>query len=120
MKRIASILIALLVTISSCNSQSCNELPKQFTSYQEAVSKIKSADFTFEDSVNTSRSSLIKSATFYSCDSNVGFLLVKIKSTEYIYQNVPISVWYNFKKADSFGRFYNSNIKGNYPTKIYN
>jgi len=113
-------LIIIILTFYSCNSQSCNELPTQFSSYQQAVSEVKSIDFTFEDSVDVSRSSLIKSTTFYSCDSKTGFLLVKIRSTEYIYQNVPISVWENFKEADSFGSFYNRNIKGRYQLKIRN
>lgn len=112
--------ITVILNLYSCNSQSCNELLTQFSSYQQAVSEVKSTNFTIEDSVNTSRSSLIKGASFYSCDSNVGFLLVKIRSTEYIYQNVPISVWKQFKKADSFGSFYNRNVKGSYQLKIRN
>lgn len=112
-------LLVILFINNSCNSQSCNELPTHFNSYQQAVSEVKSTDFTIEDSVNTSRSSLIKSASFYSCDSNVGFLLVKIKSTEYIYENVPISVWDNFKQVESFGKFYNSNIKERYQINFY-
>ena len=113
-------LICVVLNLYSCNSQFCNELPSQFSSYQQAVSEIKSTDFTIEDKVDTSRSSLIKSATYYSCDSKIGFLLVKIRSTEYIYQNVPISVWENFKEADSFGSFYNRNIKGNFQLNILN
>jgi hypothetical protein len=112
--------IIVTLNLVSCNSQTCNELPTQFTSYQKALSEVKSTNFTINDIVDTSRSSLIKSASFYSCDSNVGFLLVKIKNTEYIYQNVPISVWESFKKADSFGRFYNRNVKGSYQLIIRN
>ncbi|MBI9040270.1 KTSC domain-containing protein [Lutibacter sp.] len=115
-----SALIGVILNLLSCNSQSCNELPTQFNSYQQAVSEVKSTNFTFEDRVNTSRSSLIKSASFYSCDSKIGFLLVKIRSTKYIYQNVPISVWENFKQAESFGSFYNRNVKGSYQLKIKN
>ena len=108
------LLLGVLINFTSCNSQSCNELPTNLTNYKHAVSVVKYTDFTIEDSVDTSRSSWIKSASFYSCDTKTGFLLVKIKSSEYIHQNVPISVWESFKKADSFGSFYNYNIKGKY------
>jgi len=98
----------------SCNNSSCNELPTQFNNYEQALSEIKSTDFSFEDSVDTSRSSFIESASFYSCDSKSGYLIIGIRNTEYIYQNVPISVWEEFKEAESFGKFYNSNIKDRY------
>ena len=111
-------LLGVVFNFNSCDSASCTDLPTNFTSYQKAVSEIKSANFTIEDNLDTSRSSIIRNAFFYSCNSKTGFLLVKIKSTEYIYQNVPISVWENFKEAGSFGRFYNNNIKGNYTLKI--
>lgn len=114
MKRIASILIALLVTISSCNSQSCNDLPTKFNSYQQANKELKSANFTIEESIDTSISTFIEGASYYSCDGETGFLLIEIKNTEYIHQNVPITLWRNFKQADSFGRFYDRNIKGRY------
>lgn len=106
--------IGVLLTLISCNTISCNELPTTFNNYEQALSEIKTTDFPFEDSVDTSRSSFIKSASFYSCDSKVGYLIIGIRNTEYIYQNVPISVWEEFKEAESFGRFYNENIKGNY------
>ena len=113
-EKIISILVLLLFTITSCTSQDCTELPTSFSSCKEAVSEIKSTNFTIEDSVDTSRSSFIKSAHFYSCDSEFGYIIVKIKSKEYFYQNVPVSVWKQFKKANSFGSYYNRHIKGGY------
>lgn len=104
----------VVLNFYSCNNSSCNELPTPFNNYEQALSEIKSTEFSVEDSVDTSRSSFIESASFYSCDSKVGYLIIGIRNTEYIYQNVPISVWEDFKEADSFGRFYNENIKGNY------
>ena len=107
-------LIGILLTLISCNNLSCNELPTPFNNYEQALSEIKTTEFSFEDSLDTSRSSFIESASFYSCDSKVGYLIIGIRNTEYIYQNVPISVWEEFKEADSFGSFYNSNIKDNW------
>jgi len=111
--KIKLILILLIFTIASCTSQDCNDLPSQFSSYSQAVNDVKSSNFTIEEKVKTTKSSWIKTISYYSCDSEIGFLLVEIKSEEYIYQNVPLSVWESFKKADSYGRFYNGNIKSN-------
>lgn len=108
------ILILALLQLSSCNAQSCKDLPAKFSSYKEAITEVKSANFIISENINTSKSTWIKDASFYSCDSKTGFLILMIRSTKYIHQNVPISVWENFKEADSFGRYYNSNIKGRY------
>ncbi len=110
------ILISLLLsfTISSCSGQDCKDLPSQFSSFSQAVNKVKSANFTIKEKVKKTKSSWIKSISFYNCNSEKGFLLVETQSEEYIYQNVPISVWEQFKNADSFGSFYNRHIKGNY------
>jgi len=113
MKKI-TLLLLLLITITSCSSQDCKELPSSYNSYKDALTEIKSSDFKLEDSVNTSKSSVIESAQYFSCDGNNGYLIIEIRNTEYIYQNVPISVWRNFKNANSYGRFYNSTIKDNY------
>lgn len=102
------------------NSQICNDLPASFNSYQEANTLIKSTNFTIEDSVDTSKSSFINEASYYSCDKQYGFLIIKIRSTEYIFKDVPINIWEEFKNADSFGKFFNYNLKGNYHQMIEN
>ena len=110
--------LGVLINITSCNSQNCNDSPSKFNSYEQAISKIKSTKFTLSDNVNTSRSSVIENADYYSCDGKIGYLIIEIRNTEYIYQNVPISVWQEFKTADSFGSFYNRNIKNMYNLNI--
>lgn len=116
MKKIIALLF--VITMTACQSQDCKDLPNQFNNYRHALNEVKSANFTIEDTVNTSRSSIIENAEYFSCNSKIGYLIIKIRNTEYIYQNVPISVWGKFKKTDSFGRFYNRYIKGNYPLKL--
>jgi hypothetical protein len=120
MNKLISMFIVVLFMISSCNSHDCNNITEGFISYKETLDFIHSTSFKFKDNVDTARSSFIRNASFYSCSSKTGFLLVKIRSTEYIYQNVPIAVWEGFKNADSFGRFYNRNIKGKYQFKLEN
>jgi|ERR1035437_2393862 hypothetical protein len=106
--------ILLLWTIQITCGQDCNKLPTSFTSYAQASQLIKSSTFKMHESVNTSKSSWVRGASYYSCDSNKGFLIIKTDNGEYVHQNVPVEVWRSFKNASSFGSYYDHFIKGNY------
>jgi len=109
------LLILITATLqSTIYGQDCSKLPTTFTSYDQATSLVKNSVFRLKETVDTSKSSWIRGATFYSCDGVKGFLILKTDSHEYIHQNVPIDVWRGFKQADSFGSYYNANIQGNY------
>lgn len=111
-----TIFILILISLFSCNSKSgnCSDLPPSFSSYNDAISSVESVDFKIEDEADTSKSSWIRSADFYSCDGDSGYLIISTDDHEYIHENLPVSVWEDFKNADSFGKFYNANIKNNY------
>lgn len=109
-----SLLLILFVAFCSCSAQNCTELPTKFSSYEEAASKIYQASFKVSESVNTSKSSWIRSAKHRSCDGLTGFLLIGTDDREFIHKGVPVSVWNNFRKASSFGSFYNEYIKNRY------
>lgn len=113
MIRIYIILFSLLFS-QSCSSQPCSELPDKFKSYDEAAIKISKAAFKITETVNTSRSSWIRSAKYKSCDGLTGYLLIGTEEKEYIHKGVPIGIWKSFSKATSLGSFYNENIKNRY------
>jgi hypothetical protein len=104
----------LLFILHPCVGQDCNKIPSSFSSYEQATNLVKSATFKIKESVVTSESSWIREATFYSCDSKKGFLIIKTDRGENIHQNLPIEIWKGFKSASSFGNYYNNYIKGNY------
>lgn len=108
------LLLIIVCTSFSCNAQNCNTLPSKFTSYNQAISAVENSSFKIDESVNTSKSGWILSAHYYSCDGKTGFFIIKLKRKEYIHAHMPVSVWQQFKRADSFGSFYNYNIKGRY------
>jgi hypothetical protein len=111
---IKKIIVFLVLILVSCRKDNCTEISSKFTSYDDAIEIVKSTDFSVEEKVNTD-SSWIDSIEYYSCDEVFGYLIVNTKKGgSYIHENVPIHVWNKFKNADSFGRFYNQNIKGNY------
>ena len=110
--------LAIILLLGCTQGSDCGSLPTRFKSYNEAENLISSASFVFKDSCNTSKSSWIRSLHYYSCDKQTGYLVMSTDSKEYIHQGVPISLWKEFKKANSFGSFYTSRIKGRYQLKI--
>ena len=95
----------------SCNGQSCQNLPTIFTSYQSATNTVKSTTFEVED--NFYDDSWITKVSYYSCDGNKGYMIMKTdRGKEYIFKNVEIEVWEAFKNADNKGRYYHTNLKG--------
>ncbi len=107
-------LILSLFTISYSQKEGCKQLSKQFETYDKAVDKIKSTQFKIEESANTSKSSWIKNASYFSCDGQTGFFILKTSKKEYLYADLPYQVWKEFKDAESFGRYYNANIRDKY------
>ena len=115
MKHIVILSIILLIgALQITCGQDCNKLSTSFTSYTQASQLIKSSTFKMHESVNTSKSSWVRGADYYSCDSKRGFLIIKTDGSEYIHQNVPIEIWREFKTASSFGSYYSNNIRGRY------
>lgn len=99
----------------SCRSQNCSTLPNNFISYNQAIRTIENTSFKVSESVNTSKSSWINNAHYYSCDGKTGFFIIELKRKVYIHTNMPISVWQGFKKAVSFGSYYDHNIRYKFP-----
>ncbi len=111
-------LLCMIFFSICCNSQNCLDLDENFKSYEEAKYVIKSTDFNFSDSCDTSKSSWVRGAEYYSCDGDYGYLLIQLKERVYIHKDLPRELWDDFKRASSFGRFYNYNIKGKYRLRI--
>jgi hypothetical protein len=108
------VVILFSFTISCLQKESCEQLYTQFESYDKAVNKIKSTHFKIEESANTSKSSWIKNASYYSCDGQKGFFILETSKKQYLFSDLPYEVWKDFKVAESFGTFYNENIRDKY------
>lgn len=61
--------------------------------------------------LNTTKSSFINGVWY---DEDEEYMVAKLNDIYYHYSGISVSVWRNFKNADSFGTFYNEAIKGNY------
>lgn len=112
------LLVLSVVLLDSCSGINCDQLPKSYASYYDAAMKIRVASFKIHETINTSKSSWIRGASYYSCDENLGFLIIQTDNQEYIHANVPVDIWNSFKLANSFGRYYNYNIKYKYSLQL--
>jgi hypothetical protein len=61
------VFIGIFLFIQISYGQDCNKIPASFSSYEQASDLVKSSNFKIKESVNTSKSSWIRGATFYSC-----------------------------------------------------
>jgi hypothetical protein len=113
------IIVGGLFLLTSCQSQPCERLPQRFESYDLAINLVKSSTFSLKDKANTTGSSWIKYATYFSCDGTTGYLIYKpVNGSEYIHSKVPVNIWEGFKNANSKGEYYNSRIKGRYRLEL--
>ncbi len=111
-------LVLCFLIFESSHSQNCETLPSSFKDYQTALKFLESSRYSFQESIDTSKSSWIKGIVYYSYDKQFGFLIMETKKTKYIHQGVPLVLWNKLKKATSYGVFYNSYIKGRYQLKL--
>lgn len=98
----------------TCHSQSCDSLPAHYSSYRQAVKTVRHTHFKLHETCNTSSSSWIRTAEYYSCDGQTGYFLIKTDKHWYIHAGMPVEVWEGFKNADSRGLYYNYHIKHKY------
>jgi hypothetical protein len=113
-KIIKTFILYSLFFIVACSRTDCDQLPKKFSSCDEAVKTIKATHFKVEESVNTSKSSWVRGAYYYSCDGVPGFFILKTDNQYYLYSNVPSEIWQGLKNSKSFGSYYNQYIKDKY------
>lgn len=85
--------VSTFFILSACSGVDCDKLPKHFSSYQDAEAKIKAAHFKVQESVNTSKSSWVRGASFYSYDGITGFFIFKTDKQDYLYSRVPTEIW---------------------------
>jgi hypothetical protein len=63
------------------------------------------------DSLGPTSSSLVTTAYY---DTSNRYMIIVLQGTAYHYCDVPSGLWSAFRSAASLGRFYNSQVKGQY------
>ena len=112
------LVFALGLPFISFSQRNCNDLPGQFSTYSQALYEVRNAKFSYSDQMNTSKSSFITGASYFSCDGKSGYMIIRLNNKDYIHQGLPKHVWLSFKRAESLGSFYSKNIRYNYRFKL--
>jgi hypothetical protein len=92
----------------------CASMKTTWKSEKEAIDYIENQNFMTKETIDVAGSSWLNRAEWYSCDAELGYLIVKSGKKSTIHQNVPISDWEGLKNARSKGGFYNFYIKDRY------
>jgi hypothetical protein len=110
------LLLILLCTGMYLNAEinNCLHTTSNWNSEKEAVSAIEASNFRITETVPGDVSSWMVDATFYSCNQDFGFMIVKSDKKTFVHQGVPTQVWEAFKSANSKGGYYNFYIKNKF------
>ena len=106
--------LVCLFYFSACMPTNCSKLDAGNLGADEMVFEIEEIDFGYHDIADTSESSWIRAAKYYSCDGEFGYFMLETDDKVYLHKDVPLRLWHGFKRANSYGRFYNDQLKGKY------
>jgi len=96
---------------------SCTRMPEKFRSKNEALKFIETERLS-QEVADTSKSSWLRSASYYYNKSGSGYGVFQIRDRRYIHAKLPRKIWDEIKSAQSLGRYYNEHIKGRYEVEF--
>jgi hypothetical protein len=90
-----------------------------FHTYDEAIKYVENDSSFIKDVADTSKSSWVNGAFYYRhWWSYRGYAVFVLNDKKYIHAKMPFWAWNKFKKAESFGTFYDNNIRNKYQLKL--
>ena len=92
----------------------CDSLDIQNGEPLKILQKIKDATWRYTQSIHLNRPYGFRHADFYSCDVQSGFLVIEIDDKNYIYEDVPVTLWEEFSKTIDPDGFIDDKIKGKF------
>lgn len=98
----------------SSSGKPCNDVSIYQAGRFDAIEKIQNTDFDFIQEFSTLNLMGIRKATFYSCNSGNGFLIVDRGGRQpELFRNVPRELWEDWKISYHIDFFYNRFIRNN-------
>lgn len=92
----------------------CDTLVIRDNDFEASLQKIEGATWRYTQSMHLNRPFGFRSADFYSCDGQTGYLVIRVDEEKYIYMKVPVSVWEEFSKTSDPENFIKEKIDGNF------
>jgi hypothetical protein len=100
-------------------STDCDSLDISVLQKKDAISIIETAKFRFQQQFKISRTYGIMNVRYFSCDGQKGFLILVVDKEDYLYFDVPKSVWDTLITSSDINAYYNSDIKEKYEMHEY-
>jgi len=93
---------------------SCPKIENQIDDQAEVLNTLKSVELDYTSKLITDSVRGVISASYFYCEKDSGFLLVKLHDKELLYKDVPLQKWFEFKYSDTATAYYKDEIKYNY------
>jgi len=119
MKKIVLLIALGLLTINISKAGKnciCKDFKTTASSKEKVVTSLEKSNLEFAQSFIINKVRGVQSASYYYCDDDHGFLLVKLHDKEVLYKDVPLITWFEFKFADSSESYFKEEIKYNFIT----
>jgi len=71
----------------------CDSITLDSYHLEEAIEKLRSTKFRFQQNFKLTRKQGFKGGEYYSCDNKTGFLIIKQDDLQILYENVKRKVW---------------------------
>jgi hypothetical protein len=95
-------------------STNCDSLDIALLSLDEAMAKVESSNFRFQQQFKISRTYGVMSAKYYSCNGKSGYLIMLVDKKNLMYLEVPKTVWDTLITSSDINAFYKSEIEESY------
>lgn len=92
----------------------CNKMKTSFSDIEEANSVLSATTFAFTQELKTTKRSGVKHASYFSCDNEMGYLLIGVDNKEYVYKNFPRFQWKLLVETNDLDDFYDESVRGKY------
>jgi hypothetical protein len=97
----------------------CDTIPVQWKSQKAAIEYLRKSSFLIhEQRLAEGNDEAIRSASYYSCDGETGYLLIRYGGKEVLHQAVPLGVWQNLKNANSLSGYYHFYLRDRFVFKL--
>ena len=93
------------------NECNCKSLKINSSSPALVIRSLNNSDLDFVQSFQTSNVRGIKSASYFYCNDDHGFLYVKLHDKDLLYKDVTLKTWFELKFADCSNTYYKKEIK---------
>ena len=106
----------IAIDLAASDRCSCHTKLDKTQSQRELMQFLENSELEFSSTINTNAVRGVLSASYFYCDQEHGYLVIKFHDDVLIYKDVPLKTWFEFKFADSSNLFYKENIKYNFIT----